>query len=74
MSKLQLHSELLYFFGYGHDIMKNYGKSSYAQTRYRKRYGIAFNKVNNLKRFCRNRIRNTEEVVSDNYYETNSGD
>lgn len=70
MSKLQLHSELLYFFGYGHAIMKKYDKASYAQTRYRKRYGIAFNKVNNLKEFCRNRIRNTEYITSDNYYVT----
>ena len=69
MSKLQLNAELLYFFGYGHDVMIKYGKSSYAQTRYRKRYGIAFNNVNNLRSFCRNRIRNTQEVVTENYYE-----
>jgi hypothetical protein len=68
MNKLQLHSELLYFFGYGHSIMKRYDKESYAQTRYRKRFGIAFNKVNNLKEFCRNRIKNTEYVENDNYY------
>jgi hypothetical protein len=69
MSKLQLHAELLYFFGYGHTVMVKYGKTSYAQTRYRKRYGIGFNKVNNLKVFCRNSVLDSEVVFSENYYE-----
>ena len=70
MSKLQLHAELLYFFGYGHRVMIKYGKSFYAQTRYRKRFGIAFNKVNNLKRFCRNSVMDTQVVMSENFFES----
>jgi hypothetical protein len=50
--------------------MIKYGKSFYAQTRYRKRFGIAFNKVNNLKRFCRNSVMDTQVVMSENYYES----
>ena len=67
MNKLQLHSELLYFFGYDHYIMMYYSKKFYAQTRYRSQYGIVFTKVNNLRESCRNRIKNTKEVTSDNY-------
>mgnify|MGYP000845265049 CR=1 FL=1 len=66
MNKLQLHSELLYFFGYDHYIMMHYSKKFYAQTRYRLQYDIVFTKVKNLRESCKNRIKNTEEVMSDN--------
>ena len=66
----QLLSEIYYFFGMGMYLKKI---KTFKPDRYRKRYGIASDKVASLKTFCRNRVWNTQYVENDNYAEIRFG-